>query len=450
MLAAVTHHWREVTAIGLTVEPMVALVIDGGLAAGIVYGGWRLRRADLADAGERSVAVWTVGGVPVGVGLELTTLGIQRLEGRTIEEPGFHLLVTVGISALVLLVAGYYSARNRATARRYESLLDNTFQFIGLLRPDGTVVEANDTALEFGGLEPDEVLGERFPDTPWWGHSEAASERVEGAIDRAAGGEFVRYETDVQGADGLRTVDFSAKPVHDRHGEVERVIVEGRDITDRRQQRQHLQVLNRVLRHNVRNDLTKLRGWTRRTAEASDPDERAANADRVARVMDSWETLVADAKTIRRAVERERSASVPVGSLVTEIVDAKRRAHPTAEIGLTLPGTETTARSVSSTIRGAIDEAIDNAVESTADETPTVEVLVVDTGPDWVRVEIGDDGPGLPEAEAAVLETGEETEMIHGDGLGVWKIRMLVEQSGGRLSVDADDGTRLSLLLPTR
>lgn len=449
LLVAVAHHWTEAAAIGQAAGPTVALLVDGGLAVALVYGGWRLRRADLADTDERSVAVWTVAGVFVGAGIEATALAVQLLEGRTMEEPAFHVLVTVGVTALVLFVAGYYSTRVRATARRYESLFDNTFQFTCLLRPDGTVVEANDPALGFGGVEPEEVIGEQLSDASWWAHSEAASERVRDAVSRAANGEFVRYETDVQGTSGIRTIDFSVKPVSDERGEVERLIVEGRDITDKRQRRQHLQVLQRVMRHNIRNDLTKLRGWIRQTAEASEPDERAAAADRVTRVTESWEKLVADAKHIQQAVGREQAASVPVESLVTEAVEAKRSAHPAAEIGLTLP--ETVAGSVPSTAREAVDEAIDNAVESSTDDTPTVEVVVVDEGGTWLRVDVDDDGPGLPDAEATVLETGEETAMRHGDGLGVWKIRMLVKQSGGRVSVDAsDDGTRLSLLLPSR
>lgn len=449
LLAAVAHHWAEITTIGQISGPMVGLAIDGGLAVALIYGGWRLRRAGLADADERTVAVWTMVGVVAGTGIEAATLGVQRLEGRSMEEPGFHLLVTVGVSALLLFIAGYYATRKRETAQRYESLFDNAFQFTGLLRPDGTIVEANDTALDFGGLESEEAIGEHVADVSWWAHSEAAAERVRDAVSRAANGEFVRYETDVQGNDGVRTIDFSVKPVEDRYGGVKWVVAEGRDITDKRQRREHLQVLHRVLRHNIRNDLTKLRGWTQQTAEASDPDERATSAGRVITVTESWEKLVTDVKDIQQAIEREQTAPVPVGSLVAEVVEARQDAHPAADIELAL--SEAAAGDVPSITREAVDEAIDNAVESNASGTPTVAVVVADEGAGWLRIDISDDGPGMPDAEAAVLETGEETAMRHGDGLGVWKIRMVVKQSGGRIAVDASDGgTSLSLLLPGR
>ncbi len=51
--------------------------------------------------------------------------------------------------------------------------------------------------------------------------------------------------------------------------------------------------------------------------------------------------------------------------------------------------------------------------------------------------------------EASVLETGEETQLSHGRGTGVWMIRMLVEQAGGDVTVDATDaGTTLTFRLP--
>ncbi len=45
---------------------------------------------------------------------------------------------------------------------RFRAIFDGTFQFIGLLDPDGTLIEANRTALAFGGVEPTEVVGSSF------------------------------------------------------------------------------------------------------------------------------------------------------------------------------------------------------------------------------------------------------------------------------------------------
>ncbi|ERH10027.1 MAG: PAS sensor histidine kinase [halophilic archaeon J07HX64] len=70
--------------------------------------------------------------------------------------------------------------------RRFESIFNSTFDFTGLLEPDGTVLEVNDTALEFGGVERDAIVGDPFFDARWWTHSDAVRDAVRDAIDEAA------------------------------------------------------------------------------------------------------------------------------------------------------------------------------------------------------------------------------------------------------------------------
>jgi len=137
-------------------------------------------------------------------------------------------------------------------ALRFRAIFDATFQLIGLMRPDGTLVEANQTALEFGGLEADDVIGRPLWETYWWSHSPRAQKRVRDAVARAASGELVRYNERVRGANDTRVViDFTLKPVFDGD-EVVLLIPEGRDISDtiraqralRRQQRRTARILN--------------------------------------------------------------------------------------------------------------------------------------------------------------------------------------------------------------
>src|ERR687883_635429 len=50
-------------------------------------------------------------------------------------------------------------------------VLDGLFAFVGLLTPDGTLVEANRAALQAAGLRPEDVLGLPFEQTYWWSYS---------------------------------------------------------------------------------------------------------------------------------------------------------------------------------------------------------------------------------------------------------------------------------------
>ncbi|MBI5443194.1 MAG: PAS domain S-box protein, partial [Deltaproteobacteria bacterium] len=119
--------------------------------------------------------------------------------------------------------------------RRYRAIFDRTFQFIGLITADGTVIEANRTALDAIGAGLDEVTGRPFWETPWWAHSAAEQAKLRAAVEAAARGEFVRFETSHPSSEGgLIHVDFSLKPIRDDKGAVVFIIPEGRDITDRK------------------------------------------------------------------------------------------------------------------------------------------------------------------------------------------------------------------------
>ncbi len=117
--------------------------------------------------------------------------------------------------------------------QKVRAIFDHSYGFIGLLAPDGTILECNRTALEFYGIPIEDVRGTPFCDTPWWSHSPEDQERLRSAVLTAAKGKLVRYEATHAASDGtIHFIDFSLKPVLDESGEVVLLIPEGRDITD--------------------------------------------------------------------------------------------------------------------------------------------------------------------------------------------------------------------------
>jgi PAS domain S-box-containing protein len=120
----------------------------------------------------------------------------------------------------------------RGSQRRFRGIFDNTFQFTGLLTPQGRVIEANQTALDFAGIQNEEVHGKYFWEAHWWQVSTETQQQLQSAIKIAAQGEFVRYEVEVKGKENqFITIDFSLKPIFDDQGNVELLVPEGRDIT---------------------------------------------------------------------------------------------------------------------------------------------------------------------------------------------------------------------------
>ncbi|MEM9803829.1 MAG: PAS domain S-box protein [Cyanobacteria bacterium P01_D01_bin.56] len=139
-----------------------------------------------------------------------------------------------------------------SSEQRFQAIFNQTFQFIGLLTPDGTLIEANETALAFGGVSADQVLNKPFWEAPWWQTSAEVNQQLQDAIAKAAQGVFIRYEVDVLGAnETVATIDFSLKPWCDQDGNVIFLIPEGRDITERKTLERDLKQLNLDLEARV-------------------------------------------------------------------------------------------------------------------------------------------------------------------------------------------------------
>lgn len=137
----------------------------------------------------------------------------------------------------------------RASEARFRAVFNSTFQFIGVLALNGTVLEVNETALIAGGLQEADVVGKPFWETRWWVESESSRETLQESIARAAQGEFIRYEVDIRGTgESVLTIDFSIKPVLDDSGSVALLIPEGRDVTEHKAAEQALKLRDRAVR----------------------------------------------------------------------------------------------------------------------------------------------------------------------------------------------------------
>ena len=122
-----------------------------------------------------------------------------------------------------------------AVVRFTRRVLDNLFAFVGVLLPDGTLVEANRAPLEAAGLTLDDVLGRAFWACPWWTHDPAVEDRVRDAVERAARGEASRFDVQIRTVgDGRAWIDFQLAPLLDDHGVVTHLVPSAIGIDDRR------------------------------------------------------------------------------------------------------------------------------------------------------------------------------------------------------------------------
>ncbi|NHN47781.1 PAS domain S-box protein [Halostella sp. JP-L12] len=137
----------------------------------------------------------------------------------------------------------------KRTERRFEAIFEDPNILVGLLEPDGTVLDINRTAMEYIDADLADVTGEPFWETPWWGEGDDVAADVREWTERAAEGEYVDFQADLTRPDGERyTLEGFFRPVTNDDGEVVSIVVSDRDVTERKLREQALQESKNQLR----------------------------------------------------------------------------------------------------------------------------------------------------------------------------------------------------------
>lgn len=268
------------------------------------------------------------------------------------------------------------------------------------------------------------------------GQSVAATEI--GSLDSSER-EVVSFEV----GERTRTYEASKTLLTDFRGESVGSFVLLRDITELRTVRDHeqrLSVLNRILRHNIRNELTVIRGHSEALSESLS-DERREHVEAIdrasARILDISEKADHVPTTVR---PKRGGVAANAAAITRRTADQLAEAHPTASVHVDAPE----AAWASVVGRKQLAVAVTNLGENALKHNPADGAAVwfrITERRRTVRISIRDNGPGVPAGETAVITSDRETPLEHGSGLGLWIARWIVEASDGDLSVETGDST---------
>jgi signal transduction histidine kinase len=308
-----------------------------------------------------------------------------------------------------------YVARTRVVEALQEAVV--------VLDWDDAVIDANATAERLFDRTTSAMTGESV---------RTVADGLEGADLSAGTTDTVTLRT----TEGRRQFQFSVSAVGGASDEERRPVARAvvfRDVTDQRTREQRLAVLNRILRHNVRNEL----------------DVVLAHADRIedervrAGVRDSATDLVALSEKARAAEEvmtasTDSPAAVDLVAVAGAVVEEYRGSEFDGDVSLGAPD-ELAVRSHRAVVRQVLSELVENALAHSESPDPRVEVRVREGTDATAELSVADDGPGIPERERAVVTGGREDQLEHGQGIGLWFVTWAVTQLGGDLAFDEND-----------
>jgi len=203
-------------------------------------------------------------------------------------------------------------------------------------------------------------------------------------------------------------------------------------------------VLNRILRHNVRNEVNVITG--RAELAASRIDDEAAQADLEAVQNAAWELSTISSRTqrIKQLLAEENAEPEPVDldDVASKLagVDADT---PCADVEFHDETNDVAVQATPTCPTAVADVVHQIATHNEGEVHVDVTVTVTDAGTDEEKVvlRIDDDADGLPELDVQAVNAGEETPLNHAEGLALWCLEWTVTKSDGELHVAPEDTT---------
>lgn len=338
---------------------------------------------------------------------------------------------------------------------KFRSIFNSTFQFIGLLDPSGTVIDANKTALEFGNLHPEEVLGKKFWECHWWRINPETQHQLEAAIQRAAMGETVSYEVSVW--DQYRQpvhILFNLKPLKDVTGKVVAIIPEGRPIQEIVEAREALLQKNRELEsfasmaaHDLKEPLRMVNQFMNllQTRYGTQLDERAQQYIHFA--MDGavrMQTLINDLLEYAKAGSEESPIElIKTEKLLQEVMkflDNNIAEQHTVVKWDQLPDLHGQPTALKLLFQNLISNGIKYQRKGAK---PEISIAIKDQGSHWL-VTVRDNGIGIRKEYTEQIfqlfrRLHTRTEYA-GTGMGLATCKKIVERHGGKIWVESLPG----------
>lgn len=253
-----------------------------------------------------------------------------------------------------------------------------------------------------------------------------------------------------------RAYEVRQTPLHRGYGTVTGQLITLTDVTERKQreqrierQRQRLEVVNRVLRHDIRNDMQVILGTTENLLKSQ---QAQPQLKRIKRKGEDIVTLSERARDLERFVGdgAVETTTVDLSAVVADVIADLERTYPDVEFRVERP--DRAEVSAVDLVDSALRNVLENAAEHNDQSVPEVSVTVMGPTDDGdVTVTVADNGPGLPDREQEVIETGTETALKHSNGLGLWIAYWTITTSGGTITFaeNTPRGSVITIRLPS-
>ena len=307
---------------------------------------------------------------------------------------------------------------------------------------DGTIQYVNGAFETQSGYDKSELLGETPRILKSGVHDEAFYEALWETI---CSGEVWQGEFTNERKNGEKyVVSQTIAPVTNSTGTIERFIAVNHEITQLkelesslREQREQMAILNRVLRHDVRNDLHVILGWAE-TLEPHTDEEGEPYRKRILRSGNHIIELTEVAKDIVDGVfqnEEQDLKQVPLREILDSEVKKRQESFQEASIELLEEPDPSTKVFANELLTSVFRNLINNAVQHNDKEVPRVRIKT-EKQDGTIEISVEDNGPGIStERRDVIFEEARMGLDSTGTGMGLFLVESLVSGYGGDIRV---------------
>jgi len=205
-------------------------------------------------------------------------------------------------------------------------------------------------------------------------------------------------------------------------------IFTGRNVTHEHFTAQRREVITRVLRHNLRNDMEVVSGYMGIVRQQCETADQTA-IDEVESVADKLRSLGEKMREIdaRLTDSNNRLRRVNLRETTTRVVEEYHEAHPAVTFRVNVGEYVIAGNSL---VRDGIAELIENAIEhTTTAEEETVITITADERADEAGIDLSvvDNGQGIPRGEAEAISEATESKLNHSSGVGLWLVKWITD-----------------------
>jgi PAS domain S-box-containing protein len=340
--------------------------------------------------------------------------------------------------------------------RKYSTLVEQSNDGIAIIQ-DGEIVFANAQFEELSGYDESELGDRSFLRVVAPEDRELVKQRYEHRLDPETDPPPSRYEIRVLTNDGdRRVVELSVARI--QYDGDDAVLAMVRDVTERKSYEKELEevnaeleLLNRMIRHDIRNDMSVILAWGQLLEDHVDEEGQ----DHLQKILASGEHVIELTDIARDYVEVLTSEDelerkpMPLAAVLETELALRRESFPEAEFVVrdAVPEVEVLANEM---LGSVFRNLLTNAVQHNDSDTPVVE-LTAEEHDEEVVVQVADNGPGIPDNQKeTVFGKGEKGLDSPSTGIGLYLVHTLVTQYGGDIRIEDNDprGAVFSVSLP--